>query len=88
MKKIELVKIYSEDFQKEVTMVSVDGEVFDWGIDPNALVQAKVTISNHNELSESIVLSMIDHFLECFSEFIGRDINLEEFNNAVREGKL
>jgi hypothetical protein len=31
---------------------------------------------------------MIDHFLECFSEFIGRDINLEEFNNAVREGKL
>ena len=69
-------------------LLLVDDELFDWGLDYQSFLSAKGTIALHKELSESIALSIINHFLECFSEFIGREINLQEFNLAMEKGEI
>lgn len=88
MSKIEVVRIRSEEMNKEVNAVSVDGVVFDWSMDPREFSQAKSLIHHHAGMKETIMLSVTNHFLQSFCEFIGRDITLAQFNKAILSGEL
>lgn len=87
MKKLEIVQIQDEYFGM-INAIVIDGEFFDYGMEINDFKSAKATIELHKELAESIVLSVIQHFMDSFSEFMGRPVSLEEFNLAVKNGEI
>lgn len=88
MKNIEIISGYSEEFEKEINAIAVDGEVFDWGLDPDSWLEAKKVISQHNELMETVTTSILNHFCECFSEFVGKNMSLQEINEAIEKGRI
>lgn len=88
MKNIEIVSGYSEEFGKDIRILSVDGEIFDWGMDPESLEEARKMILQHTELTESITLSVINHFCECFSDFVGQNMSLSDINEAIERGYI
>jgi len=88
MKKIEVVSEYSEEFNKDINVLEVDGEIFDWGLDSASWAEAKKVISQHPELAETVTTSIVNHFCECFGEFVGRDITLEEVSEAIKRGYI
>lgn len=86
MRKLQVLSNYSEEFKREIKYLSVDGQIFDWGMDLESLAEAKKVISQHRELSESVVMSIISHFLESFSDFIGKKISLSELISSIEKG--
>lgn len=66
----------------------VDGELFDWDTDKEALQKAKQFSAHYTFLAESIAGDIQKHFLDSFSQFIGRDITLKELNQAIQKGEL
>jgi hypothetical protein len=88
MKKIEIVSGYSEEFNKDISVLAVDEELFDWGLDPDSWAEAKKVISQHSELTETVTTSILNHFCECFSEFVGRNMTLQEINEAIEKGYI
>jgi hypothetical protein len=88
MRKLEIIQIHSEELNKSVNALSIDGDLFDWGMDPEEFQHTKKLMKHHRELKESVILSLANHFTECFSEFIGREITLEELNEAIKKGEI
>ena len=88
MRKVEVVRIHSEEMNKEVNAVSVDGVVFDWSMDPQEFSHARSLIQHHAGMKETVMLSITNHFLESFCEFIGREITLAQLNRAITSGEL
>lgn len=88
MRKIEIVQIHSEEMNKTVNAISVDGLVFDWCMEPDQFNHAKSLIEHHKGMKESIILSITNHFLESFCEFIGQKITLNELNKAIMNGQI
>jgi len=88
MRKIEIVQIHSDEMNKTVNALSVDGLVFDWCMEPKEFEHAKSLIEHHKGMKESIILSITNHFLESFCEFIGRKITLNELNEAILNGQI
>lgn len=86
--KIEIIKIHDEELDKSVHAISVDGNIFDWGMDKEQFEEAKKMISHDPKLRESIILSIINHIVENFSDFIGRKITLDELNKAIKTGEI
>lgn len=86
MKKLQVLSEFREEFQREIKVLLVEGELFDWGMDVESLHEAKKVISHHRELSESISMSIINHFLESFSDFIGKKISLKELLVSMERG--
>lgn len=84
--KLEIISSYSEDFDKNISVIVVDGEVFDWGLDLSSWSEAKKVIAQHQELTETVTVSILNHFCECFSDFIGRSMTLQEINDAIEKG--
>jgi hypothetical protein len=87
MKKLEVIEAIDDEIGK-ISVLSVDGEVFDWGLDLESFEQARKNILNHQELAESVALSIINHFLESFSDFLGRTVTLQELNEAIVKGNI
>lgn len=86
--KLEIISSYSEEFKKDINVIVVDGEVFDWGLDLNSWNEAKKVITQHPELTETVTISILNHLCECFSDFVGKDMNLEEINEAIEKGYI
>lgn len=86
--KLEIVKIHDEELDKSVHAISVDGNIFDWGMDKEQFEEARKIILRDPKLRESVILSIINHILENFSEFIGRKITLDELNKAIQIGEI
>ena len=40
MKKLSIIKLYNEEFKKDINYLVLDNEVFDWGPDPEELQNA------------------------------------------------
>jgi len=88
MKKIEVISGYSEEFNKDINALTVNGEVFDWGLELDSWLEAKKVISQHAELTETVTTSILNHFCECFSEFVGQNMTLREVNEAIERGYI
>ena len=88
MKKLEILSIKCEESGEDINVVRVDGEIFDWGMDPESLDDARKTILHNKELTESIILSVVSHFFDCLSDFLGQKIDLEKFLVAIKRGYI
>jgi hypothetical protein len=86
MKTIKIIKIYSEEFKKDVNALEVDGELFDWGIEIDSLENAKDAMQNYKEVGAAVVLNIATHFCNCFSDFVGEKMTLEEINKSIQQG--
>jgi hypothetical protein len=88
MKIIHVVSGYSQELNKNINALSIDGEVFDWGLEMESWNEAKKIISQHSELTETVTTSILNHFCQCFSEFVGKNMNLQEINEAIEKGYI
>lgn len=86
MKTLKIVDIYNYDFKKEIKYLVVDNEVFDWGLDPDSLSNAVNMINHSPDNKQAVLNSIINHFIASFSEFLGRDITLQEINESIETG--
>lgn len=85
-KKLRILKIKDTEKNKDVNLLVLNNEVFDWGLDQESLNRAKKLIEQKPDMKESVIMSILNHFLECFSDFLGRKTNLEEILNSIEKG--
>lgn len=88
MKKISVMEIKDGDGSQPVRMIVMDNEVFDWGLDPDSISSARKTMEQNPDIRESVVSSIVGHFLDCFADFCGREITLEEVLEALKKGEI
>ena len=82
------IKEHQDEEVGSYRAIFVDGELFDWGINPQELHTAKSFIIQHPEMRKSVMGDIERHFVSCFSEFLGRDITLAEINKALETGEI
>lgn len=82
---IKIITIHDID---GIKMIAVDNEVFDWGVDENDFKSAKLTIKDDPMMKEVFLGDIQKHFVNCFSEFIGKKVTLNEINQALINGKI
>lgn len=63
--------------------IFVDGTLFDWGVDEEDYKQA---LAMGPKYRKAIEASIARHFIESFSEFLGRQVTLDEVNEARKTG--
>ena len=88
MKSIKIMNISNGGKGNTTRMIVLDNEVFDWGLDPVSLSAATKTIEQNPDMRESVVSSVVEHFLDCFADFCGREITLEEVMEAIEQGEM
>lgn len=78
--KIE-IKPYEQPDVGTVKAIYVDDEPFDWGaVKQNTL---------HNPVKKArLIVSVRNHFVNSFSEFIGKKVTLKQINEAIESGVL
>ena len=76
----------SQDDNRKV--ISVDGIVFDWGIDDESLEEAKRFAASNPIMKKSIHADIQQHFIQSFSEFIGEEVTLSQLNSAIITGVI
>jgi hypothetical protein len=80
IKTIEIRRFDGED------RLFVDNQLFDWGIDEEALSQID-KISNKEDI-EKIHENIKNFFLDCFSSMIGNKINIKQAYEAIVSGQI
>lgn len=88
MKKISILEIKNGEGSDSVRMIVMDNEVFDWGLEPESIARAKKTMEQNPDIRESVISSIVGHFLDCFADFCGREITLEEVLEALKKGEI
>lgn len=88
MKKLSIIKLYNEEFKKDINYLMLENEVFDWGPDPEELQNAIKMINHNNDLKETILNSIVGHFVNSFSEFVGKKMTLNEINTSIENGNI
>ena len=83
-----IIKLYNEEFKKDINYLMLDNEVFDWGPDPEELQNAIKMINHNNDLKETILNSIVGHFVISFSEFVGKKMTLDEINTSIENGNI
>jgi hypothetical protein len=71
-----------------VNYIVVDNEAFDWSIEPEFVKMVQFQIKNDPEMKDNYIGSIFQHFTKCFSEFLGREVSLQEINKAIQEGYI
>jgi hypothetical protein len=80
IKTIEIRRFDGED------RLFVDNQLFDWGIDEEALLQID-KISNKEDI-EKIHENIKNFFLDCFSSMVGKKINIKQAYEAIVSGQI
>ena len=88
MKNLRTINIYNEEYKKEINYLVLDNEVFDWGLDPDDLKNAVTMINQNPNAKKAILNSIINHFINSFSEFVGKSMTLQEINLAIETGSI
>lgn len=81
-KKLRILKIEDKNY------IILDNEGFDWEIDPKQLRMVEISIGNDPNMKESFIGNMLNHFVSCFSEFLGKKVSLKEINDALEKGYI
>lgn len=66
--------------------IFVNDQLFDWGIDENALDQIK-NIKDEEEI-KNINISIRNYFLDSLGEFLGKKISIKQLYDALKVGFL
>ena len=83
LKKFEWMHRVKEDGKKQ-NAIFIDGELFDWEIDPQSL--ESVLESGDPILIRVAQQDIEKHFLESLSEFVGRKITQKDIAKAEKTG--
>lgn len=82
------IKDYTDESTKETyRAIFVNDIVFDWGLDAHSLSEAKKFAKN-DLYKKSIMGDIQKHFVESFSEFIGREVKLSDILAALESGEI
>jgi hypothetical protein len=65
--------------------IFIGGELLDWSLDVHDLMEAKKMGA---KFAKSLEIDIIRHFLESVSDFLGRKILVDEFNEARKNGYI
>jgi hypothetical protein len=87
-RKLKILNIRNGELKKDIRMLVLENEVFDWGLDQESIKRAKKMIDQKPDMKESIIMSILNHFLECFSDFCGKNITLDEFLSALEKERI
>jgi len=87
-RELKILNVRCSELKKDVRMLVLENEVFDWGLDQESISRAKKMIDQKPDMKESIIMSILNHFLDCFSDFCGKNTTLEEFLNSVDKGQI
>jgi hypothetical protein len=63
--------------------IFVDGQLFDWSIDPQSLAEATRMGPEYLKAAKADIQK---HFLECMSEIAGRQVTARDIARATKEG--
>lgn len=77
----------SISFKLKNKEILINDEVFDWGIDEDALKQANELASNPNAL-KAIHLDIKNYFLECLETYLGFKPTMKQVNEALKNGYI
>lgn len=73
---------------EDQNILAVDGEAFDWGLDPADVQKMRLAIKKDEGVKDSFLGNVKHHFIMCFSDFLGRPITFKEINEALDRGYL
>lgn len=89
------VKIEIKQYENEAGFfqngIFVDEHLFDWGIDEEEVIAAASAIKEKtfgDYTTKAIENNIMEHFLECFSEFVGKNITMAEILQSIERGEL
>lgn len=64
-------------------LIFIDDQLLDWRVDINSYMDAmKMGPMYHREIQKSIV----EHFVDSVSDFLGRKVTIEEIKIAINNG--
>jgi hypothetical protein len=81
-KKLTILEIENKKY------IIVENEGFDWEIEPEQLRKVEISIKNDPVMKENFIGNMLNHFVTCFSDFLGKKITLKEINEALDKGYI
>jgi hypothetical protein len=64
----------------------VENEGFDWEIEPGQLRMVEISIKNDPTMRENLIGNLFNHFVDSFSDFLGKKVTLKEINDALEKG--
>lgn len=68
--------------------IFVDGELFDWGIDPKELKKATRFAQDDASIKKAIHGDVQKFFVDSFCEFVDKKMTLKEINDAIESGTI
>lgn len=87
MKKIEIKDYYDTETKQSLKALFVDDKLFDWNIDTFEIERARQAFKDETA-RKAIHANIQDHFLRCFSLFLGKEIRLREVIEAIEKGVI
>lgn len=90
------MRIWYKSMQKKLTILEIqnkkyiilDNEGFDWEIEPGQLKKVEISIKNDPAMKENFIGNMLNHFVTCFSDFLGKNVSLKDINDALEKGYI
>ena len=69
-------------------ILAVDGEAFDWGLEPADMNKMRFAVKRDEGVKDSFLGNVKHHFITCFADFLGRPIAFKEINEALDRGYI
>ena len=86
--KLSIKPYQDEETGGQCRSIYIDDVLFDWGMEKEHLNDAIEMTKNDPVMKKSLNEDIKRHFVESFSEFIGKEITLEEVNEAIESGRI
>jgi hypothetical protein len=80
------IKNHQDESGQTYRAIFADEQLFDWWLDEDNLTVARQLCKREPLMKKSVMGDIQSHFVQCFSEFIGREITLKEINEALVSG--
>jgi hypothetical protein len=86
----EIQEVYDPDTDEQYRVLSVEGELFDWGLDEGHLKGAKEFCGDDEFLKRTVKGDICKFFISCLSESLGLKemLTLGQINEALEQGYL
>ena len=86
--KVEIREVVDSETDAKYKALFFNGEMFDWGMEPDELKRAQKFCGQDPFLRKSVHGDLCRFFLQCLSEVLEREITIKEVNTAIEQGYL